>query len=85
VTDDERLLQIRRAHASARPSDVNPAWKNSHHDLAFVLGYLDTVLAVSPASVPDTLLVDLFYAAQGDISKFRIKARALLQTKTDSR
>lgn len=30
------------------------------------------------ADVPDTLLVNLFYAAQGDITKFRIKARALL-------
>lgn len=30
------------------------------------------------ADIPDTLLVDLFYAANGDISKFRIKARALL-------
>lgn len=30
-------------------------------------------------TIPDTLLVDLFYAAQGDITKFRLKARALLQ------
>lgn len=30
------------------------------------------------ADVPDTLLVNLFYATQGDITKFRIKARALL-------
>jgi hypothetical protein len=32
-----------------------------------------------PEVVPDTLLVDLFYAAQGDITQFRIKAQALLQ------
>lgn len=30
------------------------------------------------ADIPDTVLVDLFYAANGDISKFRIKARTLL-------
>lgn len=41
MTDNERLLQIKRAHASGRPSDANPAWKNSHNDLGFVLAYLE--------------------------------------------
>lgn len=40
---DERLLQIRRAHASARPTAENPAWLNSHRDMAYVLSYLDAL------------------------------------------
>ncbi|WP_175104429.1 hypothetical protein [Pararobbsia alpina] len=36
------------------------------------------------AAIPDTLLVDLFYAAQGDITQFRIKARGLLAVNTST-
>jgi hypothetical protein len=34
---------------------------------------------VGGATVTDDLLVSLFYAAQGDITKFRLKGRALLE------
>lgn len=39
----EVLRQIRAATESARPTHENPAWKNTHHDLKFVLGYLDDI------------------------------------------
>ena len=32
-----RLLQVERAHASAKPTDANPAWLNAHRDLGFAL------------------------------------------------
>jgi hypothetical protein len=35
--------------------------------------------ASQPKSLTDDLLVQLFYAAQGDITQFRIKARDLLE------
>jgi len=37
----DRVLQIRRAHASAKPTAANPAWRNAHHDLGVVLQYVD--------------------------------------------
>jgi hypothetical protein len=39
----ERLRQIAAATKSARPKDENPAWKNTHHDLKFVLEHLDKI------------------------------------------
>jgi hypothetical protein len=50
MTGDERLLQIRRAHASARPSDANPAWKKTHGDLSFVLKHLDQASTTDPTA-----------------------------------
>lgn len=35
------LGQIRRAHASARPKNDNPAWLNCHHDCAVLLAIID--------------------------------------------
>ncbi len=39
---DQKLLQIRRSHASARPTSRNPAWLHTHNDLTYVLSLLDT-------------------------------------------
>jgi hypothetical protein len=33
--------QIRRAHASARPVQANPAWMNCHHDCGFLLARIE--------------------------------------------
>jgi len=42
VLADDRLLQIRRAHAFARPNaSVNPAWANTHGDLSYALAVID--------------------------------------------
>lgn len=41
---DEKLLQIRRAHASARPKTSNPAWFHTHNDLTYVLSCLDAAI-----------------------------------------
>lgn len=41
-------------------------------------GQFPPAKAAEPTTVSDALLVDLFYAAQGDITQFRIKARELL-------
>lgn len=41
ILDDPRVLQIRRAHASARPKAENPAWRNTHIDLGYVLRMLE--------------------------------------------
>lgn len=42
--DLARLLQIKRAHASARPKPVeNPAWFHTHNDLGFALGFIDNL------------------------------------------
>lgn len=40
---------------------------------------LKSQAASQPKALTDDLLVQLFYAAQGDITQFRIKARALLE------
>ncbi|MEX3635983.1 hypothetical protein [Paraburkholderia sp. BR14320] len=45
----QRVLQIRRAHASARPKDENPAWKNSHHDCGVLLDAIDMLVAEQAA------------------------------------
>lgn len=37
MTDETRIEQIRRAHASAKPIAVNPAWQNTHRDLGAAL------------------------------------------------
>lgn len=34
---DERLQQIIRSHASARPTRENPAWAHTHDDLTYTL------------------------------------------------
>ena len=36
----DRLEQIRRSHASAKPTRENPAWMHTHDDLGYVLGRL---------------------------------------------
>jgi hypothetical protein len=41
--DLARLDQIRRAHKSARPKHENPAWLNTHGDLGFALGFIDSL------------------------------------------
>ncbi|KNA31025.1 hypothetical protein ADU20_27265 [Burkholderia pseudomallei] len=41
ILNDPRVLQIRRAHASARPKAENPAWRNTHIDLGYVLRVLE--------------------------------------------
>jgi len=47
-TSDQRLLQIRRSHASARPNPTaNPAWFHTHNDLTYVLSLLDERLTVT--------------------------------------
>jgi hypothetical protein len=42
-SDAERIRQISAATDSARPTHENPAWKNTHHDLKFVLEHLDKI------------------------------------------
>lgn len=45
MNNSERLDQIRRSHASARPKPWdNPSWANAHNDLTFVLAELDRQL-----------------------------------------
>ncbi len=41
--DLARLDQIRRSHKSARPTHENPAWMNTHGDLGFALGFIDSL------------------------------------------
>lgn len=41
--DLARLNQIRAALKSARPKPDNPAWLNTHGDLAFALGFIDSL------------------------------------------
>lgn len=41
MTDSERIEQIRRAHANAKPTTESPAWLNSHCDVAFLLKCID--------------------------------------------
>ena len=43
LRSDERLLQIRRAHRSARPTERNPAWLHTHRDLDYVLSMLESL------------------------------------------
>lgn len=54
-------------------------------DAADLLERQERIIAAQSASQPkaltDDLLVQLFYAAQGDITQFRIKARDLLEAK----
>lgn len=45
MLSDSRLLQIRRAHASAKPTSRNPAWLHTHNDLGYVLRLLEIVEA----------------------------------------
>ena len=33
----DKIEQIRRAHASAKPKPSNPAWCNTHRDLGVIL------------------------------------------------
>lgn len=40
ILNEERVLQISRAHANAKPKAENPAWRNTHHDLGYVLRVL---------------------------------------------
>lgn len=40
-----RVLQIRRAHASAKPTERNPAWMNSHRDMAVLFQRIDELEA----------------------------------------
>jgi hypothetical protein len=47
MTNSERLLQIRRSHASARPKHDNPAWLHTHNDLTFVLERYDAMRAIA--------------------------------------
>lgn len=41
MTADERLDQIRKSHASARPKPDNPAWFHTHNDLTLALAEID--------------------------------------------
>lgn len=41
LLDEPRIEQIRRATASARPTERNPAWLNAHRDLEYVLRTLE--------------------------------------------
>ncbi len=38
---NERIEQIRKSHARARPTSQNPAWLNTHNDLSVALAYID--------------------------------------------
>ena len=42
---EDRVLQIRRSHASARPKRENTAWWHTHNDLTIVLQYVDKLEA----------------------------------------
>lgn len=45
----DRLEQIRRSHASARPKHDNPAWLHTHNDLTIVLAELDKSVLKLPS------------------------------------
>lgn len=53
MTTIEKVEQIRRAWKSARPKDSNPAWKNAHHDIGVLLGFIDAHLTRAPVRVTD--------------------------------
>lgn len=40
ILNEPRVLQISRAHANAQPKADNPAWRNTHIDLGYVLRVL---------------------------------------------
>ena len=58
-------------------------WFTRHLQLAFdkgfEKGYRAALFASPPKMLTDEVLVQLFYAAQGDITRFRVKARELLE------
>ena len=37
------IVQIRRAHASARPKPSNPAWCNCHRELGAALNFIQSI------------------------------------------
>ena len=41
----DKIQQIRRAHANARPKSSNPAWCNTHRDLGVVLDHVESLSA----------------------------------------
>jgi hypothetical protein len=41
ILEEPRIDQIRRAHASARPTERNPAWLHTSRDLDYVLRVLE--------------------------------------------
>lgn len=43
---DPTYWQIVRAHKSARPTRENPAWVNTHHDLAYVIALIERFAAM---------------------------------------
>jgi len=44
MTNEERLEQVRKMHAAARPNIGNIAWWNTHEDRGFLLQQLDAAL-----------------------------------------
>jgi hypothetical protein len=46
VSSNERLTQIRRSHAAARPKHDNPAWLHTHNDLTFVLDEIERLRGI---------------------------------------
>lgn len=80
-----RAMAERIAESPAKPvaevirhnaPHIEPACFRWLDDNAKTIAHGAKLFAMPP--VTDDLLVELFYAAQGDITKFRIKARALL-------
>jgi hypothetical protein len=43
IETQDRIEQIRRSHASARPKHDNPAWLHTHNDLTVVLESRDAL------------------------------------------
>lgn len=51
----DQIDQIRRAHASARPKDENPAWKNCHHDCGVLLRAIEELQQAAAVGIASAM------------------------------
>jgi len=72
----DRLTQIRRSHASARPSAENPAWCHTHADLTFALAEIDRLCAVLART--EQRLFALASGIEGELQRSSVKRAGAL-------
>lgn len=91
IPDGWRLMPILHNGKAPCTHEMADAFDSAYEEHSKVHGFYESMNAgynamvrVAPKPVvlhvADDLLVQLFYAAQGDITQFRIKARTLLAT-----
>lgn len=61
---DDPIEQIRRAHASARPTNENIAWQNCHHDRGVLLIEIGRLREALKMIADETLCPDLWREEQ---------------------